>query len=358
MHTKIVTSTEEFYNLKDQWERLQEGDPDVTYYSSFEYNINWWDVDNESGENSLFIICVYVDKDLVAIAPLMIETVKKLMFTYKSLKFIGRGDYFNFILDKSRGVEMQSIKNIFREIFASNEWERLRLTHISSYSSLAYFLLSHKEYNEAFQYLVECPIIDFSKYDSFEQYKKIYSIDKNKRFINRLQNEIGYKFKAVKNDEVDVYEKISQLHIREQEYLRNIKGRKERESLFSNNNYSKFVKNIYRDNEKVITFIIEDNASNLLAHNTCYFYKDILHSWNSAYNPQYEKYSLNVILYYETFKYIFQSKIAKKIEFGAGRYTWKFKWTKDFVFNYQFNMWNTNTKKGRFLKFLYSLIKG
>jgi len=358
MHTKIITSTEEFYKLKDDWERLQEQDPNVTYYSTFEYNRAWWDVDNDPEKNSLFIICVYVDKDIVAIAPLMIETVKKIIFSYKTLKFIGRGDYFNFILDKSRGVEMQSIKNIFREIFASNEWERLRLTHISSNTPLAYFMLSRMEYNEEFQYLVECPIIDFSQYDSFEQYKKIYSVDKNKRFINRLQNEIGYKFEVVKNNEVDVYEKISQLHIREQEYLRNIKGKKERESLYSNNKYSKFVKNIYEDNEKVITFILKDNASNLLAYDTCYFYKDMLHSWNSAYNPQYEKYSLNVILYYETFKYLFQSKLASKFEFGTGRYPWKFKWTKDFMFIYQFNMWNDNTKKSKILKLLYRLLKG
>jgi len=356
METKIVKSTEEFYQLKEQWERLQEQDPDVTYYSTYEFVRTWWDVYNDPAKNSLFIICVYSGNNLVGIAPLMLQNENKFMFKYKVLKFLGRGDYFNFILDRTSGLELKSIRTIIEEIFSSKQWERIRLTHISSSSPLAYSLLSHRDYNNAFQYLVECPIIDITKYDSFEQYKKIYGIDKEcKRYISKLQNEVGYKFYVVKNDEFEAYQIISQLHKAEQEYLIESKGRDERSSLFNKKEYSQFVENIYSGNEKVITFILEDNVSNLLSYYTCYFYKGVLHCWNTAYNPQYAKYKLNLILNYETFNYIFDNELAEKFDFGAGRYPWKFKWTKDFIFDYELYMWNTNTRKSRFLKFLYAL---
>lgn len=356
MQIKVITSNEEFYKLKEDWERLQGQDSDVTYYSTFKFIREWWNIYEDATNNSLFIICVYVGKEIVAIAPLMIKTVKKFKLTYRVLKFLGRGDYFNFILDKASGVQIASLKNIFKEIFKSCEWDKVQLTHINSNSYLAYFMLSHLEYNKEFKYLIECPIIDFVKYHSFEEYKKLYSIDKeNNRYINKLQNEIGYKFNVVKNDEFDVYKKISQLHITEQAWLIKTRDRMDRASLFSNNEYSEFVRNIYKDNENVISFILEDNDSNLLSYYTCYFYKGIIHCWNTAYNPQYGRYELNKILSYETVKYIFENKLASKFDFGAGRYPWKFKWTKDFVVIYQFEMWNNNTKKGKCLKLLHSI---
>lgn len=356
MHTKVITSHEEFYNLKDSWERLQAQDPDATYYSTYKFNKTWWDVFSETQNRTLFIVCVYEGEEIIAIAPLMIEIVKKIKLSYRILKFLGRGDYFNFILDKRSGLEIASIKNILREIFTSCGWDRLQLTYIPSKSLLAYYFLSHRKYNKEFKYLIECPQIDFIKYNNFDEYKKNYNIDREFKYcINKLQKEVGYKFRVIKNTEIDIYERISKMHILEQDYLVKNKGKNDRESLFCNDKYSRFVKNIYKNNENVITFILEDSDSNLLCYYTCYYYKNVLYMWNTAYNPQYEKYSLTKIITFEAVKYIFENKLAIGFDFGAGRYFWKFKWTKDFILNYQFNWWNTGTKKGRFLKLIYTL---
>jgi hypothetical protein len=356
MNTKILRTSEEFYQLKDQWEKLQEEDEHITYYSTFQFIKTWWNVYKDATNNSLFIVCAYQDNKIIAIAPLMIETVKKSMLSYNVLKYLGRGDYLNFIIDNSDGLGKASIKCIFREIFSSREWDRLQLSHITYNSLLAYYLLSHREYNKSFHYLIECPVIDFIKYDSFDKYKKDYNIYKEfKRYINKFKSEAGYKFRVVKNSEFDLYEKISKLHILQQEYLVRDKGRKERESLFNNSNNSKFVKNIYKNNENIITFILEDNHSNLLSYYTCYIYKDTYLMWNTAYNPQFEKYGLIKILTYEVVKYMFENEPTRKFDFGAGRYPWKFKWTKDFVLDYEFDFWNTVSKRSRFLKLLYDL---
>jgi len=160
---------------------------------------------------------------------------------------------------------------------------------------------------------------------------------------------------VVSNELEEVYGEISKLHIYEQNYLAESKGRKERSSLYNDEFYSEFVKRIFDKNPKVITFIIEDLNNNLIIYDTCYLYKRVLHAWNMAYDPKFETYHIGRVLNSEIAKYIFESNIADIFDFGAGRYPWKFEWTNDFIFNYQLDMWNENTKQGRLYKKIHEI---
>ena len=359
MQTKIITTKNDFAKLKEDWERLQEQDEDVTYYSTFEYNWTWWDVYKNDKNKELFIIVVELKGVVIGIAPLIIEKVNKKILSYRCIRFLGRGDYLGIIINRGSNIKYGTIiKEIFNFIESKNKYfERMTLTHIKDNSRLSAYMLKNKEYNKNFNYLIECPILKYKKFKNFDAYKNEFVSLNAKRYSNKLQREIGYNFKVVSNHNEEVYKKISQLHINEQNYLAKNRGREERRSLYNDKFYSEFVKRVYNNNSKVITFKIEDGNSNILTYDTCYLYKGVLHMWNMAYDTKYENYGLGKVINLEIQKYIFENNIADIFDFGAGRYPWKFEWTDDFIFDYQLDIWNEKTLKSKLLKKIYDIKK-
>lgn len=357
MEARLITTADEFLKLQKDWKRLQEQDDDVSYYSTFEYNWTWWDVYKSDKNKSLFIIVVESNKTVIGIAPLIIEKVDKKFFTYRDLKFLGRGDYLDIIIDQSSVIKYKTtIKEMLDFIELKNKYyDRVTLTHIKHNSKLSSYMLRNEKYNNNYKYLIECPILIYKKFNNFEVYKNEFLGLSAKRYYKKLQREVGYKFRVVFNDSENVYEEISKLHINEQNYLATKKGRKERSSLYNDRLYSEFVRKIYNNNSKVITFVIENLEGKLLVYNTCYLYKKVLYAWNMAYDHDYEKYSLFKVLSAEISKFAFESNIADAFDFGAGRYPWKFEWTNDFIFDYKFDIWNIKTRKGMILKKIYNI---
>lgn len=359
MITRIVTEIEEFYNLKEQWETLQDTDEDVTYYNTFKYNWIWWNTFKDDKLNKLFIIVVENNGKIVSIAPLYIEKVNVKFFSYRRIAFIGQGDYLGVILDRNcKSKSQTNLREIFKVIEENNKlFDRIILTNIKHNSQLASWLLKSITYNKYFKYLVECPILNYKKFNDFDEYKGKFVSSSSKKYLNKLQREIGYNFKVVSNDFCDVYDKISHLHKAEQNHLILNKGRIERKSLFNNKFRADFIRKLYKNNPNVITFMIEDKSGRLLIYDTCYIYKRVLHSWNMAYDPKFERYNLGKVINLEIVKFNYENNIFDIFDFGTGRYPWKFEWTDDFIFDYKLDMWNKNTKKGRILKKIFSIIK-
>jgi len=269
---------------------------------------------------------------------------------------MGAGDYLNVLVDKKEKNELTIIKDIFNEIEKMNEkYERIQLTHIKHNSMFASYLLKSKIYNANFKYLIECPILRIRNFEDYDDYKKKFITSSANKYKNRLKREVDYDFFVINNKSIDVYERISDLHIKEQEFLTNERNRQDRYSLFNDKLRGDFTRKIYKNNSNVITFLLETKNKELIIYDTCYSYKGILHSWNMAFNPIYEKYNVGRIINYEIFKYIFENNFAYVFDFGAGRYPWKFEWTNDFIFDYQLDMWNEKTKKGRLLKKIYKI---
>ena len=57
-------------------------------------------------------------------------------------------------------------------------------------------------------------------------------------------------------------------------------------------------------------------------------------------------------MYYEMFKYAFETKKFKRFDCGTGRYPWKFEWTNDFNLLYQLNI---DKPRSKYLKKYYEL---
>jgi CelD/BcsL family acetyltransferase involved in cellulose biosynthesis len=356
MEVNIVNNTEDFYRLKEAWEYLEAQDYDATYYSTFEYIKTWWEVYKNDKDKKLYIICVTGNKEVLGIAPLYIETLYKKVFSYNELRFLGQGDFAGLLINRQKASENKTIKLILSEILKNTkDYERVLLTNIKHTSALASYALKSCEINKYFTYLVECPQVIINNYKDFEEYRKVYKNVNAARYKNKLKNDIGYNLKATIDNGDSIIQKISDIHISEQQHLRYKKKIHGRSSLFEDPKRLSFISRLYKDNDKVITFTIETPEGEIIIYNTCYLYKRVLHSWNTGYDKRYENSSLGRIIIHDMVNYLFENRIADILDLGPGRYPWKFEWTSDFLLEYKLDMWNENTKKGRILKKLYDL---
>lgn len=352
MQTKIITTTKEFHDMREEWETLQAKDPSISYYSTYEYVKAWWDVYKEDKNKQLFIICVYQGKDIVGIAPLYITRRKKVFISWTELRFMGIGDYFGFIIDESKKNSQTIIKKIFDCINEnSHKWDRLILTHIEKNSSLATYLFKSPVYYNNFNLLVEIPLLKIEKNKTFTDFEKDMP-KKTRKYRNKLNREVGYKFKVIDNIDEKLYSRITEVHTKEQSYLIKYKNRKDRRALFEDEKRNKYLKSIICNNPKAIAFVLESNEGEIISYNLAYLHNNKLYSWNSAYNPKYADYRVTKVRYYEVFKFLYQNRIASTFDFGAGRYPWKFEWTNTFTSVYKLDFYREPSIKFKLLKAL------
>ncbi|AHM57166.1 hypothetical protein EAL2_c18850 [Peptoclostridium acidaminophilum DSM 3953] len=362
MEYKIITSIDEFYGLKHQWERLQEIDDEATIYSTFALAKAWCEAHRDCESMELFIICIFQGVDILGIAPFAIEHHNKWGLNYRELVFLGMGDFLTVLVDESKEDAM----SIFRKIFTvveenSSLWDKMSLNNIINNSKLGYFFLRSRKYNEHLgysRYNLECPNLLFDKYESFDRYRDSLIPKSIKRNMKKLKEITDYDVEA--RSDKNVYELMARMHINEQEYLRKSKNRLDRKSLFADSRRAEFIRNVYGESDNLITFFLKSknhDGSNI-AYEACYIYKDVIHSWNSAYDPEFEKYGVGSVLSLEIIRYCFENKIAAKLDFGCGRYPWKFDFTDSFTSLYQLELWNEDTHKGRYMKRLSEIRTG
>ncbi|OPA74109.1 hypothetical protein BVG16_25505 [Paenibacillus selenitireducens] len=358
MNTRIIKDSEEFRSIQADWERLEQLDQDATFYSTFQYNYTWWETYRQHGQLTLFIICCYHEGKITGIAPLMIRRADKLVFSCHTLCFLGKGDYFNFLIDYQGD---QAAADILAEMFGEiqrnkNSWDKIELTHLEQNTRLLHYLWRQDQYNEHVKYLTSCPTIDLEKYHSFDAFIRSKEYTKAKKSRDKFTKSVNYRFKVIVGTETDeIYERVSKVHRAQKDYMQQHKGRTERRSLFENKLNEDFLKKLFKDNEQVVTFLMEDAEGDIIIYSISYVHNGILYDWNSGYAPQYAAFhGLSNILFIETAQYLYQHSIGKKIDCGAGSYAWKFKWTDQFKINYSLKMWNMSKFKSR----LFRLVAG
>ncbi|OAB39977.1 hypothetical protein PMSD_02685 [Paenibacillus macquariensis subsp. defensor] len=352
---KVVTTTEDFLIIKEDWERIEQMASDLSYYSTFHFNYCWWLTYGQDKYNKLFIICCYRDNRIVGIAPLMIREIDKKIIKCNELCFLGKGDYLNFIVDSSQFSSLAIIKDIFHAIEEnSNRWDRIVLTHIQKDTQLLRYLLRHDKYNPHINYLTSCPRIDIKDFSSYKQFDKEILNTKLRKKHEKLLSQTQYRFKVVTGGQSDdIYDRISHLHMMEKQYLQGDKGKSHRKSLFENKKNEEFLKRLFKDNDQVITFFLESEEGEMIVYKSCYSYGNILYGWNTAYSPKYAHYhGIADVLMIEMIQYLFEHDEGDQIDFGAGSYSWKFRWTNRFSVSFSFSMWNLPTPKTKLLRFL------
>jgi len=355
MQTLVTKETEGFYKLREDWVRLQEQDPDVTYYSTYEYVKTWWEAHKDDKHLNLLIVCVYQNDDIVGIGPFIIQHTKKRFFSWSLLKFLGRGDYLGVLLKRGQSNEMNILNDMFKCLEENSCWNKMHLTHINTDSALAHFFFQQGKYNSNFRYLIECPRLNLKKFSGFQEYKRLFVSKSAKKYSNKLKREHNYTFEVKSPAGSALINQVMTMHRQTQKHLVDADGRRDRYSLFEESRMREHVVNLCRNKENVVVFLLLDGKGKIIIYDMCFLCSNVLYSWNTSYNPLYIKYNAGRIMYYEIMNYLFDGKIADVFDFGTGRYPWKFEWTDDFASVYQLDMWNTKTKKARRLMKIFTL---
>ena len=341
MEVIIVNDSDSFFNLKTDWEYLQQHADCVPFYSTFNFTYNYYTEILADSKSKLQIITVYNENEIIGIAPFLIEH-RRLRFTnFSVLSFIGGlADYFNILVHKD--VNQQSVlKTIFTTIENGISWDKIELYNISGKSALAHYLLKSSRYNNSCRFQVENPIATIK--GNIEGYLTHFVKDSTIRLYNKLKREKDISFRAYRKNEDNILGRIKEVFGERNSKLSN------RDNFFKNQHKFNFLKTIFSSNDQVITFCIE-SKNEIISYISAYQYKGTLHCWNMGHISEYDKYSPGSAIFYLVLNHAFDNKQTIRIvDFGTGRYPWKFKLTDEFIPLYGLFFYNNKSKKFRIL---------
>ena len=349
MEYKIITTSEGFAKLKDDWEQIENQSSKTTIFSTFNYCYNWWKTFQNISEIKLWIIIVLNNNKIVGIAPLIIETLK-IRFGAKIdiIKFLAYGDYHDFLIDNEEEAKPDNIYKLIFSVFDEFDklWDKISLTHIAHNSYLTSFLFKSK-FNKGFTPLIENPYIKLNNHENFEDFLKAQAPSKVNYYKNRLQKKSEYSFEnnKIKIFDCAIIDKLEMTYV-------NKKGAVTRHSMFDNKPKSKFITSL-ESLGNVEIFSLRDLKTNKIMIYNWGFIKDLVfYSVNTAYDPIFHDFRVGKVMYYEIFKYAFETKKFNRLDCGTGRYPWKFEWTNDFNLLYQLNI---DKPRSKYLKKYYML---
>lgn len=342
MEYKIITTTEEFELLKDDWERLENQSNNLTYYSTYKYAKGKWDILSKNDKYQLCIFCALHNGVVEGIAPLMIITMQKKMISWNSLQFLSVGDYADFLIDEHCEVRINSIyKQIFDAIFSNSQlWDELDLHHIPHTSNLIYYLFS-SEYNNRLYYLIENPYVQMSKIIDKNDIDNSKIPNKTKQYSNRLKKTTNYELMVTTENHL---KEFASIHIAEKEYLQN-RGLKHRHSLFEDKEENEILNHLF-DNGNSLSYYIKDTIQDkIIIYNCGFLYKNTFYSLNTGFKPEYSHFGPGKIIYYEIFQENIKHPLWEILDAGTGRYQWKFEWATGFNLLYRLYIINPNCVK-------------
>ena len=87
-----ITSTKEFFALKEDWNKLLEQSINPHPFVLWEWMFTWWETYQQEHKDKLCVLALYEANTLVAIAPFYIKT--KGLFI-KRLSLLGEGEHKN-----------------------------------------------------------------------------------------------------------------------------------------------------------------------------------------------------------------------------------------------------------------------
>ena len=176
LETKYICDEKEFYDLKEDWNRLLQQSQSDTPFLTFEWAYAWWQ-SMKAANRSLFILVFFKESKMVGIAPLAILHSKKYGFlSLKKVEFMGyeiaNGEYLDFIT--APGMESEVSEGVVNFLIKNFKlWDVLELQPwFESAISLFYFKkLCDQHGLKTFLFLRSiCPIVSLPKnWEEFRQ---------------------------------------------------------------------------------------------------------------------------------------------------------------------------------------------
>lgn len=142
LQLRVVNTSEEFYKLKQQWDKILSKLAECPPFLTWEWMYTWWEI-YKTTNTHLLILVLQEESEIIAIAPLYIRD-SGVPFFLKTVYFLGTGEpeksevcseYLDFIC---LPLYEKTICNNLSEYFHTNKniWDRIQFTRILANSSL------------------------------------------------------------------------------------------------------------------------------------------------------------------------------------------------------------------------------
>lgn len=352
LQLRVVDTSEEFYKLKEHWDKILSKLAECPPFLTWEWMYIWWET-YKTNNTRLLILVLQKGSEVIAIAPLYIRNTGAPLFL-KTVYFLGTGEpeesevcseYLDFIY---LPLYEKTACNNFNEYFQTNKntWDRIHFTRILVNSSLISTLLPkisvadyHIEKNmSGLRYSIELP-------EQWENY--LFSLKPSMRRSirvarKRIEQYKNYSIELISNKECleEVMKKLAILHS-DSWQKRGSRG------AFTSREFCEFhhkIAEIFLATDRLVIIVIKLSDEmigilyNFKVKKTNYYYQSGLNS-NS-----YPSLKLGVLLHSEAIKKSIDEKFIRYDFMMAGRDSYKKKYANHTSEMYSVCIWNGSNK--------------
>lgn len=330
-----VNNIPDLNKLNDVWNSLLEKSGSNTIFSTFEWLSIWWEY--YGNDKKLFVLLALDGKEVIGIAPLMIEKRRILRFApLRVVSFIGTGvsDYADFIIEKKR----EEVLKIFFEYLKKSKrfWDEIELREIKEDSpnldiiskGLDKWGLSGAIYESG-----KCPYIkidgDWSGY--LKSLSKNFKQDLRTQYNRIIKKGFTYSFsKKEMETEDSFFSSLINMH------LKGIDN-KNKISFLKDERGRNFLKQIVRESERKgwITINIMNINDEVAAYDLGFQYENMYYYWNLGRNNRYDIFSPGKLLLHHILEGYFSSGEIDEFDFLRGAEDYKYRWTELARTNYR-----------------------
>lgn len=327
MESSVITNSERFKNLQKDWDTLLEKSETSNIFLTFDWLFcRWHFLEND---NSLFIVTITDNGDIVGIAPFMLA--KKGRFV--ELGFIGKGvsDYEDIIVSGDQKKREEIIVLILETIRHSKAWNVFQLKGIPQDSpNLIVFKRLQSNYKEKMMILMDSHH-DGAPYIEINQDWESYCNTLRKKFVadsRRQKKRLEKDFPEVKLEHVFEPDEAEYLLSGLLELHKHIRNVKNTQSIFDSEENRLFFHRITKDMLKInkLIFSALKIDKEVAALHMGFIDKNVFYYYIPAYNQKFSQYSIGRLLLLELVKYAFEQGFSR-FDFMLGEEDYKQEWT-------------------------------
>lgn len=326
MDIHIVSTYDEFYSLKSDWNSLLERSGSDSICLTHEWLDAWWRAYGPGREHQPMVVVLKNADRIEVIAPLMIEHLRLRRYVpYRRIVFLGHPyvEFMDFLIGGDRAEAFRRIK----EVLDRMAFGELLLRYIPDYSpNFDYFRSWSEEVSSArFTEQTHCLSIDLPR--SWDEFSRQSSIRNNlwptiRRLTNRYKELSSWSVEEIHEWNDSLLDDMAVLHEASQ-------TRKQRQSVYRTPPYRKFMQHLIQHSSRDIKF--ESFFLNMNGRREAFFmgfvYRGVFYYWNTGFNMNVEKLAPSKFLMWNVLRDKTESAQWKNFNFMGGIMPYKKQWS-------------------------------
>lgn len=317
-------------DVRNAWQRLQEGNGCDNIHFTREWLSIWWK--HFGGDCKLLLLLVKDNGEAIGLVPLMEMVSGPPGFKARRIEFVATGasDYQDFLISRKKP---EVIRAVF-EFLSGYPWDIIRLRQLPEESpNLPYLRETIREYSRRWKMsdkvVVECPYLPLNGVEWNDYFR---SLSKSQR------DDIKRNIKLLGRQGVLRFEKLGPVDSRLSEVLQAIfaihqerwDAKRERCTfpLTSEKNqaYLSEITKVFGERGWLAPYILMLDEE-MISYIFCFAYNNTMYDWNTAYRPKYHRHSVGKILH----RYVIEDLIKNgydEFDFMRGAEPYKMRFTK------------------------------